>query len=457
MKKELERRPAVWLALAFIAGLSAKAALWPILIVPALFVLVSAGRKWLFLVLAALLGLLIGPDRTVPLADPIPYDGPAEVVTVPAIAPSGTQALIRIPEGLIRLQMGPDADISLKDQIHVKGRLSPIRRGGESWATRGVIGSLHPTEFQMLGTGPGIFRLGREARSSFRRFSQEAIGRDRAAMVDALCFNVDAMLDPDLKTNLKRVGAIHIISASGLHVIVLLVVGEWLLRLLPIPRPWQLLILLCLLVPYAGAAGLRPPIVRSIVMAAIGLFAYVFRRESDTLSSLGLSAIFQCLWDPFSPFDIGFQLSYVIVGGLALYPTYFEVVGVWWFRLVSSVWTSWVATAAALPLVAFYFGMVPLVAIPANLLIGPVVAPLVAGSLVAWLIGLVFPALGAWLLQGISVLATWIDWVAYALARWDWAAIPIRDFPSWGVPLFYVACLLLWRRRRRPERYVDTG
>lgn len=265
--------------------------------------------------------------------------------------------------------------------------------------------------------------------------------------------NLDGGLDETTRQSLRATGTVHIVSASGLHVFVLAAFLMAMLSLVPVPRGVQIAAVLTLLCLYAVATGLNPPIVRSVVMTGLGLTAYLARRDRDVLTALAVAALGYLLWRPAGVFDLGFQLSFVTVGGLALFGPHHrtaprsagEAIR---SLVVDGVRVSWVAFLASAPLIASAFGTVSWVTLPTNLLIGPVVPLVVILGLGAHASSLVFPALGVGLLLLAEALIGWIQGVTETFARLPFAQTTVPSVSPWVVGLMYGAMLLLWRERR---------
>lgn len=57
-------------------------------------------------------------------------------------------------------------------------------------------------------------------------------------------------------------------------------------------------------------AGCTPSVSRACIMAILKLIAEILFIKSDTFNNLGMSALVILIFNPYSLFDIGFQLSF---------------------------------------------------------------------------------------------------------------------------------------------------
>ena len=70
---------------------------------------------------------------------------------------------------------------------------------------------------------------------------------------------------------------------------------------------------------FAFISGLSPSVVRAAVMFSLFLFGKTFRLQTNIFNTLLASAFLVLLSDPFLILDIGFQLSYLALGGILFF------------------------------------------------------------------------------------------------------------------------------------------
>jgi competence protein ComEC len=111
-------------------------------------------------------------------------------------------------------------------------------------------------------------------------------------------------------------------------------------------------------------------------------------------------------------------------------------------HVVGAIVASLVASIASAPLVAFHFGTVPLLSVPANLLIEVPVSAVVGISMVA------FPIGGSFLMQWL--VAPCIDWIrtaVHAVSQVSTTSVMVPAFSPYWLLVVYVLAILLWRPR----------
>lgn len=242
----------------------------------------------------------------------------------------------------------------------------------------------------------------------------------------------------------RRAGTIHLMVVSGSQVALL---GQLLLMpLLLLPRGRAgasyprlrivfVLISLPLLAAYLALADRGPSVDRAVLMILSSLLAIFLtaspaaRRRAftpDSLTTLAIAVILLLLCNPALLFSPGLQLSFAgVFGLLAISPVLMRVLeprlGHWALIPAGTLG----AQMMTIPVLAWHFGAVPLLAPLTNLIAMPVVGLLVPSGLLAFLLAALAPTVAYWLnianafavqiLLGVSALAAGLPW-----AEWRW-------------------------------------
>jgi competence protein ComEC len=178
----------------------------------------------------------------------------------------------------------------------------------------------------------------------------------------------------------RDTGTVHLLVVSGSNV--WLVVGVILvaLALLRVPKlPSTLVCLICIYV-FANLVHNDPPVVRAGIMAGVVLIGLLLYRDIDLINVVSFSGLVILCYSPLFLFDVGFQLSFASVFAiLLLYPELRKLVSRYVQKSHRFLW-NWVITPALIslsvelvlfPILAYYFNMVPLITVVANIFIVP--------------------------------------------------------------------------------------
>lgn len=237
------------------------------------------------------------------------------------------------------------------------------------------------------------------------------------------------------RRDLNLSGTAHLAAVSGLHVSSLLGVAFALFgkkggSLVGIP--------LCLMM--VVLAGGTPSVLRAVVMAFFAMAAFWMGREKDTLSSLSAALLLLLLFSPMSVLNVGLQLSFASVLGIALlFPPMQQAIQEklggkhpLWGKALESMAVTLAAQAFTLPISVLVFQRVSLVALVSNLLVVPLLAPVLLLGFCFVLAGSFWPVLGRGFSFVLYPMLHLID-----LVQRKTAALPFSSVSSGGVMLFF--------------------
>lgn len=226
-----------------------------------------------------------------------------------------------------------------------------------------------------------------------RRSARERLGcglRPRTAnMLRALVLG--DRLSSGTRERMAQTGTLHFFAVSGLHLALL---AAALTRMFGPRARW----LLPALVTYAAISGFRTPVGRALLMVASVVGARAFRRPHRALPHLLLAATIILTLHPRALTSAGFLLSfsaYAGIVGIALpalarrrrdplrqLEAGLGATGPWREHLIAILWVSVAALAASLPVTVVLFQRITPGAVPASLLLGPLVPALLLAAVV---------------------------------------------------------------------------
>ena len=266
-----------------------------------------------------------------------------------------------------------------------------------------------------------------------------AFDQTAAPLAAAVTIGDQSGLDEGLSSALSRSGILHAVVVSGMHISFLVGVLLFLCR----GRRGLVLALVPLLFFFALLSGGSPSAMRAVLMQVVLLAAPVLRREGDLPTSLALALLLLLIQNPFAAASISLQLSFGAVLGIALAadPLNRALLSPFRTRLkgrdglpARATWQvcRWVGAnvsvsrAAMLfttPLLALYFGQIPLVAPLTNILTLWAVSALTVAGLFLGVLGIFLPGLAAVPGGVFGLLAHYIRWVVLRVGSWPLACL----------------------------------
>lgn len=208
-------------------------------------------------------------------------------------------------------------------------------------------------------------------------------------------------LGEDTMKDFSYTGLIHILSISGSHIALLLALVYGIGRLIKLRKRTSLIMGILLAIMYCGVVGGDAPVVRATMMSILMCIAYVKGRLYQAKQALCICAILCLVYDPFSIFDVSFQLSFGATYGLLIWGTVLYERIQWlpkWIKTPLVLCVS--AQLLILPLQLYYFHYISI----ASLLAACIVAPILDVSII-----LIFISTVISYIMSISFLWSLID------------------------------------------------
>lgn len=255
-----------------------------------------------------------------------------------------------------------------------------LRRNGIYW----IFSIKKTADLELLARGQASAVRGFlfKCRHRFQRILDDRLSAFEAGIEQSLVLGGKYYIPDRTRELFVQTGTAHILAISGMNVGGMAFLIFLILNVLRVPRLPQIFLTSLILIGYCFLTGANPSVVRATVMAVLMLWAFLFERRTDTLNSLGLSALIILLFDPLCLFDIGFQLSFIGVFSIIyLYPKIYRHVEHWArgriaMLLLQSLCISIAAWIGVLPLIGYYFQIVTPGSILANIPIIPFVSAL---------------------------------------------------------------------------------
>ncbi len=136
-----------------------------------------------------------------------------------------------------------------------------------------------------------------------------AEGRN-GAVLKAVLWGDRTALDSTTIDDFRKTGLYHLLVIAGLHIGLLTLLWDSLLRWLGFRRLSRALIVISLLAAYAMLVEQRAPTLRATLMISLYLLARILDRGHSPLNSLGGVALILLYYLPAWLFESGFQLSF---------------------------------------------------------------------------------------------------------------------------------------------------
>ena len=312
------------------------------------------------------------------------------------------------------------------DVLKVTGQLETPPQSGDLdykayLAHQNIYSLLYYPSIEVLDRGQGsralqwIYLLRRRLSASLDR----ALPEPQCSLAQAILLGLRGNIPDFVREAFARTGTAHLLAISGLHLTViiamLLSVAVLLFGRQHYLHIWFALTGIWL---YVLLAGMNPPVIRAAIMGSLFLIAEFAGRQRSAIIALAFAAAVMVGIQPGLLWTASFQLSFLAMAGLILLYPYLQA---WGGKGVNRLFenrekilsaasvasdgfaASLAATLAVAPLIAYNFGIVSLVGLPATFFSLPALPFIIVTSALVALVGL-FASLAAQILGCLAWL-----------------------------------------------------
>lgn len=294
-----------------------------------------------------------------------------------------------------------------------------------------------------------------------RRFESgmlSALPEPMASFAVGLLIGQRSNLSKQVSDNLSTVGLTHVVAVSGYNLTIIISAAYLLLKKFSKYQATVISIILILL--FILFTGTSASIVRAAIVSMLSLWAGFYGRNFKPVLLVLLAAAVTAGWSPsYLWSDIGWYLSFLAFFGiLVLAPLWLNRRPNLSLSTVSVVMTETVAAQLmTTPIIMYIFGEVSLIALPANVLIVPLVPLAMVLSFAAALAGMLVPALAGWIALPARLLLTYMLDVVALIAKIP-NALSAKSLNLVQMIAAYLmiilACIIVWLLNRRKNAII---
>ncbi len=339
-------------------------------------------------------------------------------------------------------------------------------------AHQGIYSTMSYPEVEILETGQGFKPLAwlYSLRDSLSQTLAEVLPEPQASLAQGIVLGIRYNIPQSIKDDFVQTGTTHILAISGANLTIvagmLVSIGIWLFGKRRFLYIWLALGIIWLYVLITGA---QAPVIRGAIMASLFLAAELLGRQRTAITSLALAAAVMVAFNPQVLWDASFQLSFLSMAGLIFIAPPISSLGRKAVKAVigeegimaslanittDSFSVTLAATIAIWPLIAYYFGIVSLVAPLATLLALPALPGIIILGALSGFIGLAFLPLAqvigwiAWLFTSYMLL------IVSGFASLPLASVEVGPVGTVLIAVYYAAlAFVVWfvSRKRTSE------
>jgi competence protein ComEC len=381
--------------------------------------------------------------------------------------PASGDVLLQISQPQARLQVGQHVSA-----LGFLDRPAPAMNPGQfDWAgyyrEQRIVASFHVQQASNIQT---LDEGGQTVLDGLRSRARELLAAgfptsrslDHALLRALLLGDSDPQLR-DVQEQFQRTGTSHHLAISGMHVAVLGGFVFLICRMLCLSPRRTAVISTAFVIVYGLAALPSPPVIRSVLLCSAVGIGLILRRSTDYLQLLAVTVLAMLVLYPLDLYNAGFELSFgTVLGMILLTPAVHRAMvdmmrdrdveiarsftpSTAWSRvrdradglITTSLAAGVVAWLVSMPLIAVHFEQLNPWAVPASIILAPIVLLALVFGFLKILFTLLWPSGAAMWVTLCAFPITWmratVDW----LASWPRSDVPIPPPPLWMLFAYY--------------------
>jgi len=324
-------------------------------------------------------------------------------------------------------------------------------------------------DITVTGSGGGFRYLPQKLAAALADMIEKIFPDDVSPFMQALITGRRENLNDNttLTSSLSASGMIHVVAISGMHVsflmgfLSLIVRNKRLFAFIGIP----------VLFLFMAMTGFTPSVTRAVIMQILLICAPVFRRESDSITSLSAALLILLVVNPYSCASAGLQLSFSATLGIILFTPRINagvsdvLRGKRFYRnkfikavisfIISNLTTTVGALVFTIPLTVAHFGYVSLVSPVTNLLTLWAVSVAFPLGLAAGILGFIHLQLGVIVAVPVAYAVRYIILVAKSMAAVPYSVVYSSNvFILLWLVYIYIMFVTLPLMRARVRQYL---
>ncbi|MDX8341908.1 DNA internalization-related competence protein ComEC/Rec2 [Rossellomorea sp. YZS02] len=262
---------------------------------------------------------------------------------------------------------------------------------------------------------------------------EESFPPTTVGVTQALLFGETGMIEEDTMKSFRELGVVHLLAISGLHVGMLFAFLHHFLLRAGVTREAASWMGISFLLCYIVLTGGSPSVVRASSMLIVLLLVRKTSLNIRVFDSLTVVFLILVLYEPFSVFNVGFQLSFVVSFSLVISSrTILKDAS----SLRQMLMVTIVAQLSSLPIVIYHFYEFSLIGFLTNLLYVPLFSTIVLPmAIIMYFLSSIVTA--GWVMVPYETLLEGIQWLSSAVSSFPLSTL-VMGRPHFLVLLCYL-------------------
>lgn len=186
--------------------------------------------------------------------------------------------------------------------------------------TQKLYGTFEGSSYIVLSTSccSYVEKIVNNFKEKTKKALRDNLDEDLAELCIGILIGDRGNLEDKIEEDFKKSNLTHMLAVSGSHFVYIITCIKYLEKVFKW-RNFNNVLTIIIIILFMELTGNTASVIRSGIMAIMLILAKVFHRKSDVWTNMALSAVLALVYNPYTLFDIGFELSYGGVIGIVIF------------------------------------------------------------------------------------------------------------------------------------------
>lgn len=207
------------------------------------------------------------------------------------------------------------------DVVEVTGKFKPAKSDKYIFSnySKDIIGSISAQEITLSEAKVNTVKYkALTIKNAIIKSAAELYSNEYLAVVSAIALNDKHLLNSQIKGLFRTAGMSHALVVSGLHVGIIVIAVQSLLKVIPIHKKIKNIVTAVVTFMYMYVVGMSAAVTRAGFLALVILLTRNINKEQDSFTTLSLIGFISIVINPYVTRDIGALLSYSACIGIII-------------------------------------------------------------------------------------------------------------------------------------------
>ncbi len=300
--------------------------------------------------------------------------------------------------------------------------------------------------------GGWLHKLGFSIKNYVLKIVEFCLDKNQAGLLAGMIIGYKDGLDENAYNAFSKAGLTHIMVASGMNVAFIILPLTYISKKMRIGSAATSILIIAVLILFVFVAGFSASVVRAVIMGIIIMVGKLVMRETDIFTSISAAAMILLFVNPYTLFDIGFQLSFSATISLVLFYQKIKerIDNKYLPNIISDTLAATIAAQiGVVPITLYYFNNLSTISVLSNLLVVPVVQMITIIGFAMVFAGIVNINLAVLIGYINNTFLSFVLFITENTAKLPYASLKLPTPPLWLIVLYYIAVLYIFKWKDR--------